>query len=705
MANLTPVQLESTANPYANGTILEARTLSITSDGATITATVSASVGTDLTFRFSDGLTIVDFTTPKTVVLTAGSDTVPLENYLYFLQSDPTTLVASASGFPATEYAPIGRVIVQSATGVQANGVLKQHDYTDHVEEPNSQGHMTDVNAWIREQWATWLSGVAPTITGSGTGTVTYAVTSGVVRQLHSHAFPAIAAPADVFVINDNTTPYNKITNIGGSILADSTGASLTNKFYNLVIWAVASESGTGESKLFVNLPNDSYNTQAGAELDANLTTNYSIPTEYKGTGFLIQRIVMRNQTDSTFTVIDTLDLRGQFPNAVAGTSSATATIFPDSTFRIFNNADNTKEIAFDASALTTSTTRTYTMPDDDGTIALASGLAGGQTIYGGTASGDDLTLESTSHGTKGDLFLQPNNAKVTIGSALPGTEKVHLFQGNFQTENTFGYYLTASGGGRARIEMTGGDQLNLTNPFGTIQVDDNIGVGGINVYTSAAIALESNSTALLVSRQTTAQKTGLTAVNGMILYDTDLNRFQKYENGSWTSFADTDLWTRVTGTPNYLIPETASDDLGATGVRINKGWFTNLEITNFPQIAGAPLTDQYLNQVNSPSFANLSLTDLSWSVVTTNASGDIVDVTPGQSDQPFLSAGSAATPIFGAMRIAPSIIAAAAATPVDSDVSSWNNDTIGIVRGTGGRIWFGFKNSTDVYYVEATSI
>jgi hypothetical protein len=42
---------------------------------------------------------------------------------------------------------------------------------------------------------------------------------------------------------------------------------------------------------------------------------------------------------------------------------------------------------------------------DDDHTgYAKLAGRAGGQTIVGGTGSGDDLTLESTSHGTKGDV-------------------------------------------------------------------------------------------------------------------------------------------------------------------------------------------------------------------------------------------------------------------------------------------------------------
>ena len=45
--------------------------------------------------------------------------------------------------------------------------------------------------------------------------------------------------------------------------------------------------------------------------------------------------------------------------------------IFPDATFRIQNNADATKQTAFDSSGITTGTTRTVTMPNASGTMVL----------------------------------------------------------------------------------------------------------------------------------------------------------------------------------------------------------------------------------------------------------------------------------------------------------------------------------------------
>lgn len=57
---------------------------------------------------------------------------------------------------------------------------------------------------------------------------------------------------------------------------------------------------------------------------------------------------------------------------------------------------------------------------------ALLAGRAGGQNLKGGTGSGDDLTLESTNHATKGDIILQPNGGFVIIGSGTP-VQSLHM--------------------------------------------------------------------------------------------------------------------------------------------------------------------------------------------------------------------------------------------------------------------------------------
>ena len=63
-------------------------------------------------------------------------------------------------------------------------------------------------------------------------------------------------------------------------------------------------------------------------------------------------------------------------------------------------------------------------LSDDDHTqYALLAGRSGGQVITGGTASGDDITLRSTSNATKGDIFLADAGGNVVLGGGTTASE------------------------------------------------------------------------------------------------------------------------------------------------------------------------------------------------------------------------------------------------------------------------------------------
>jgi len=76
---------------------------------------------------------------------------------------------------------------------------------------------------------------------------------------------------------------------------------------------------------------------------------------------------------NSSITVGSTAIALGGSSTTLAGLTSVTSTavVTNDGGFRVRNTTDITKQVAFDASGITTSTTRTFTLPDENGTFAL----------------------------------------------------------------------------------------------------------------------------------------------------------------------------------------------------------------------------------------------------------------------------------------------------------------------------------------------
>lgn len=366
----TSTNVQATAIHGWNGSIIETPAVTVTSDGATITCSVEADGGGDLTVVFSDGYYTWDTTPADTVTLTAGTDTSPQINYVYLLQSTKT-LTASTAGWPAAEHAPVATVFCETAATLQTKGPYFQQNWTDHVVGTDQQGHIAHLNFWIRQQRATWSSGVGQTFTitpnGASADNVTIETSQGIVLQLHEQTFPAFSNPIDYYVVNDNATPYTIVTDLN-ALLTDSTGASMSGKYFSLVLWGSASETGSGHSKMYINLPGGSYNTQTDLEDDVSGYSNFEIPADFKSTGFLIAEWKLRHQVASggTWTSIEQIDLRGKIPGQTAGGGTAVPTEFDDSLFRIFDDGDDSKKIAFQASGIASGNTRTITMIDAD---------------------------------------------------------------------------------------------------------------------------------------------------------------------------------------------------------------------------------------------------------------------------------------------------------------------------------------------------
>jgi len=91
-------------------------------------------------------------------------------------------------------------------------------------------------------------------------------------------------------------------------------------------------------------------------------------------------------------------------------------TYFPDDVFAIVDNGDTTKIARFQVSGLTTSTVRTYTLPDASDTLVL---LAATQTLTGKTLTAPAIThpvFTGTATGTLNDaLFVNPQITGGTV--------------------------------------------------------------------------------------------------------------------------------------------------------------------------------------------------------------------------------------------------------------------------------------------------
>lgn len=100
-----------------------------------------------------------------------------------------------------------------------------------------------------------------------------------------------------------------------------------------------------------------------------------------------------------------------------------------------------------------------------NGVFARLAGVSGGQTLIGGTASGENLTLQSTAHATRGKLLLGAGSAydeaavRLGIGTQAPAA-KLHILNPGEQARlgyDASNYYaITVSSAGAVTHDATG---------------------------------------------------------------------------------------------------------------------------------------------------------------------------------------------------------------------------------------------------------
>lgn len=441
-------QVEDILQNGWNGGFLETIRFTIASNGTTITGTLeNTDNARDLTMNFSTGFEILDTTSsPVTVALTPGTDTAPSERFIYIPISTKT--LTEGAAWPSEEHIKISTSIVQSATGTQTNEALGNRNWNNRVANDISIGQILTIAERLRAEHAKYESGIALTVTGDGTGTITLDTTAGTVYQLNLQAFPALdmAGADDIHLVNLVGSEYSTSVNLVADVttLADGVTAIANNKYFNLVIWGVQNRTGE-ESHMMCNLPTGQYNSSLGGTTDSSKFSDHTIPSAFVGTGFLIAELTFQlTGGGTTWTLIQQKDLLGQTPTLVpGGGTTSSITIFSDSQFQLFDNLDDTKTTDFQLSSITTGNNRTITMADADvdlgwldqsvisgatptftGTnitgVPAASILAGtfgtGAYVFDNTVSGI-TTLTSTSYITGGNIGVSGDTDLIQLAA------------------------------------------------------------------------------------------------------------------------------------------------------------------------------------------------------------------------------------------------------------------------------------------------
>lgn len=209
-------------------------------------------------------------------------------------------------------------------------------------------------------------------------------------------------------------------TDVNGDILLDPNGTGDVQIVSGILL--TLDIQATGDVDVTGSLAVDNLLLDANTLSSTNLNGNVII--DPNGTGLIEFGAAVFPTTDSTWDIGKTgnvwnkLWLDGAIGDGTTEITSATLQSLRD----INSGAASGMSLFYDGSKWVASAPDTEIdhgavggLTDDDHTqYALLAGRAGGQSLTGGTAAGDDLTLESTSNGSKGNIFFSSVPAPTT---------------------------------------------------------------------------------------------------------------------------------------------------------------------------------------------------------------------------------------------------------------------------------------------------
>ena len=306
--------------------------------------------------------------------------------------------------------------------------------------------------------------------------------------------FAGLTSLASTTLVSGTVDGANSITLASGNITFEGSTAD-----GNEIILTAADASGSDKT---ITLPNA---TGTVALLSTLSIASGSGLTYNSGTGeFSTNAIPNAQLANSSVTVGSTAIALGNSSTTLTGLTSITsnAVVTNDDGFRIRDNSDNTKQLAFECSGISGSTTRTLTAPDTNGTIATQAYVQAQITAEDLDITTDDgnsiaidldsetLTLAggtgiaSTSTGNTATFAIDATVATLTGSQTL--TNKT-IVLGNNTVSGALANGITAT---------TQSASDNSTKVATTAYVDNQVTAGQVNEYADNVFRVKDNSDA-----------------------------------------------------------------------------------------------------------------------------------------------------------------------------------------------------------------
>ena len=322
-----------------------------------------------------------------------------------------TTLYAGAIDAANTISIGSGNIVFEGSTANAYETTLTATDSTADrtITLPNATGTV----ALLESISVTDSGGDGSLAYNNSTGVITYTGPSAAEVRAHISVASGSGLTYSSGEIGTNAIPNAQLANssvtIGGTAVA--LGATVTTFTGITALTATTGNLttlniGTAEAANSLKLTTSGV-TFEGATADAYETTltvtdptadrTITFPNETGTVLTTSTSIANSNLANSSITIGSTGLALGGTATTIAGLSSVTSTaiVTDDSGFRIRDNSDNTKQLAFECSGISGSTTRTLTVQDVNGTISL---IAATETLTNKTLTSP--VLNSTISGT-----------------------------------------------------------------------------------------------------------------------------------------------------------------------------------------------------------------------------------------------------------------------------------------------------------------